>query len=350
MFDMAIAAAIGSAVHVAAHLASGKYVGFEAFDSFKRTEAEGNVVLERVVDAGIPWTELVPSWNATAPSGSEVVVEVQALRELGATKFYSFGTWGLGARQSLPGQKDADGDVLTDTLRMIAPCQSVLVRVTLRGEANLKFLGLCFANTALEPNQSEPIREAWGKVLDVPARAQMSYPNGPKICSPTCVSMILSYWSHRLGRPDLDREVPEVCAAVDDPNWPGTGNWPFNTAYAGSFEGVRAYVARFSDVSQLEAWIAAGVPVATSVAYDILRFGERKRASDGHLMVLVGFTKEGDPVFNDPASTEQVRRVYPRDSFVKAWAESKRTVYLVYPVGHPVPEDHFGKWFTPPSP
>jgi len=62
--------------------------------------------------------------------------------------------------------------------------------------------------------------------------------------------------------------VPEVVKGVYDPKWGGTGNWVFNTAYAGSLKGMRAYTTRLSDVSELEDWIARGIPVGLSLCYN----------------------------------------------------------------------------------
>ena len=107
-------------------------------------------------------------------------------------------------------------------------------------------------------------RAAWGTVLDVPERSQMVYPNGgPVWCSPTSTSMVMAYWSERLGEPALNRPVPEVAAAVYDVVYRGNGNWPFNTAYAGR-DGLVAYVSRMSTLGQVERWIEAGVPVVAS--------------------------------------------------------------------------------------
>ena len=172
----------------------------------------------------------------------------------------------------------------------------------------------------------------------------MSYPGGNVLCSPTVVSMLLAFWAKELRHPELDRDVPEVQQGVFDPNWPGTGNWPFNTAFAGTVPGMRAYVARLTDISELEAWIASGKPVATSVSYDLLRGKGKKGASDGHLVVLVGFDEHGDPVFNDPGRSTEVRQTYKRADFDAAWATSGRTVYLIYPKFGLVPEDPFGHW------
>ena len=67
---------------------------------------------------------------------------------------------------------------------------------------------------------------------------------------------------------------PEVAAGVSDHGFKFlTGNWTFNTAFAGTLPGMRAYVI-FSDISELEDWIAAGIPVHhLGARYDLLRDG-----------------------------------------------------------------------------
>ena len=156
--------------------------------------------------------------------------------------------------------------------------------------------------------------------------------------------MILAWWAEALKRDELNRTVPDVAKEVFDPNWPGTGNWPFNTAYAGSFPGMRAYVSRFSDVSELEDWIAGGIPVAVSVAYSVLKDTPAREGQDGHIVVCVGFTNSGDVIVNDPGTRREIRRVFPRENLVKAWARSHNTVYLIYPEDAKIPETRYGHW------
>ena len=132
-----------------------------------------------------------------------------------------------------------------------------------------------------------------------------------------------------------------------DPIYKGAGNWPFNTAYAGSFEGLSAYVSRFEGFGNLESWIEKGLPVICSVSFDLLRGLPLSPTESGHLVVLVGFTKDGDPVINDPAFKKQVRKIYPRHDFENAWKYSKRTVYLIYPSDCQLPEDPNNLWTVP---
>jgi hypothetical protein len=214
-------------------------------------------------------------------------------------------------------------------------------------------LAAVLASTPSETARAVPsTHAAWGTTLDVPERSQMVYPNGgPVWCSPTSTSMVMAYWSDRLGEPALNRPVPEVAAAVYDAVYHGNGNWPFNTAYAGQ-HGLEAYVSRMSSMAQVERWIEAGVPVVASLAWSPGELGNAAVPStDGHLLVIVGFTATGDVVVNDPAADPRlgisVRRVYPRGQLEQLWlTHSGGTVYLIYPetVAPPSAEVAFGAW------
>jgi uncharacterized protein YvpB len=207
----------------------------------------------------------------------------------------------------------------------------------------LKFIGVSVLNSPIPPpDRAIALAPTRGLALPVPTRSQLDYAGGAAWCSPTSLSMVLSYWAARLNRPDLDRDVPEVAAGVDDPGWPGTGNWSFNTAYAGSFPGMRGYVTRLGHVGELESWTTAGVPVVASVAYSLLK-GEPNQ-SDGHLVVVVGFDPEGAVILNDPGTRHSVRKTVPRDKFATAWSHSRNTVYIVHPVDHPIPASPDGHW------
>ena len=54
--------------------------------------------------------------------------------------------------------------------------------------------------------------------------------------------------------------------------------------------------------------------------------------TNGHLLVIIGFTGEGDPILNDPAanSNDNVRSIYTRENFEKVWQESTGGVAYVY--------------------
>lgn len=330
------------------------FVGISDFSTFSRTKNPNGetVLLSPEIQSPIAWNELIVSWNAKAPPGTFLKIEAAAISTGHHARFYTMGIWSLDneavVRTSVRGQKDADGTVDEDTLVLNGVAYAAQIRVTLGGTNGvspaLKFIGISFSNTKVPPANRPPNRRAWGKAISTPERSQHGYPDENGWCSPTSLSMVLARWAKILRRPEMNLPVPEVAAKVYDRAFGATGDWPFNTAFAGSFQSMRAYVTRFDDISEVEDWIAAGIPVILSARWDWLKPG-RPLDATGHLIVCIGFTKTGDVIINDPATRfdrgETVRRVYKRADVIHAWSKSHHAVYLVYPVGWKIPPNRF---------
>lgn len=333
------------------------FTGLDNFSNFTQSPGTNGetVLLSPEIKARIDWNALIVSWNATAPAGSYLKVDARAISPGHTTKFYSLGHWTPDnqafPRASVSGQKDDDGDVAVDTLNLNQAVNTVQIRLTLGGTngalPTLKFLGLSFSNTKITPAILPPNRAAWGKIIPTIERSQKSYEGGNGWCSPTSVSMALARWGTVSNRPEWSLDAPEVAAGVRDNNFKkATGNWSFNTAFAGSLPGMRSYVTRLGDISELEDWIAAGIPVIISARWDLLKDG-RPDDFNGHLTVCHGFTENGDLVINDPwtdLKVERVQHIYKRENVIRAWATSHNTVYLVFPENTKLPTDRFGHW------
>jgi hypothetical protein len=333
------------------------FVGLDDFSAFTRSlnEKGETVLLSPQIKSGIPWNELIVSWNADAPAGNFLKIEARAMTPGHNTTFYTLGNWSLDQqtlpRSSVRNQKDADGNVDTDTLVLKQLADAAQIRVTLSGtngaRPSLKFLGTSFANTKVTPAPSAPHHVAWGKIITTPERSQHGYPNAKGWCSPTSLSMMLAHWSETLNRPEMNLTVPEVAGSVYDTDYAGTGNWAFNVAFAGSFSGMKSYVTRLDDISEVEDWIAAGIPVILSARWDWLKPG-RPYDPVGHLIVCIGFTEDGDVVINDPAAHldrgQSVRQIYKRADVIHSWSKSHQAVYLVYPTNAKIPPNRYGHW------
>lgn len=305
-------------------------------------------------DVAPPCTEVIASWQGRAPADSQIEIAVRAAlapsdAEAEAwTSWYVLGVWSetQRLRHSVVGQQDAHGTVYTDTLVLEAPTSRLQWRATLRrGETgaapSLRSVLLSPSPVAQTPGVIPPHIAA----LAVPELPQMAFDGGNGWCSPTSLTMVLSYWATQTADPTLapftaPDAVPMLTVpGVHDPVYGGTGNWPFNTAFAASL-GLQSYVTRLSGVGELAKWLASGVPVITSIRW---KTGELDGApvdhTDGHLVVVVGTTADGDLVVNDPAAGpttgERVQRVYRREQFEHVWLDgSGGTVYMVYPPGH----------------
>ncbi|WP_408887996.1 C39 family peptidase [Myxococcus faecalis] len=303
------------------------------------------------------FNSVIPSFDALTPPGTWVKVTLAARIEGVWTKDYHLGVWAFDkepvARHSVEGQGDADGQVFTDTLNLKRRADALRMTVWLfssNPEATPRVRAL---SAAVSDKQGVAWdgggdRSVWGTVLEVPGHSQMLYPDGgPVWCSPTSTTMLLAYWGRRLGRPELVTTVPSSADRTYDWVYKGTGNWVFNTAYASAMGdgALHGAVLRLDGFAQVERLIAAGIPVSISIAYEEGELtGSPVRSSDGHLIVLKGFTPEGDVVCNDPAfkTDETVSVTYKREELWRAWQHSRGATYVLWPSGTALPVELIG--------
>jgi hypothetical protein len=321
-------------------------------------------------DIGFPATELVPSWTARAPKGAWLRFELQARTVTGGlTKWYDMGRWAEGGgdihRTSLPGQGDEDGDVAVDTFVATRPVSAYRLRVTLHG-AGAAVGAVAVMASAVPPRASVPAGapgEGPGAELDVPPRSQKTHAGhhpewgggGDSWCSPASVTMVLQYWGHGPGPAELAFVDPaDPCPAVDhaardmyDHSYQGTGNWPFGVAYAGRY-GLDGFVTRLRSLTEMERFIRAGIPVITSQSFKEHELPGSGYSTRGHIMVVSGFTRDGDVIANDPAapSDETVKRIYPRAAFENVWLRTTSSggiVHVIHPHDIQLPPSE-GNW------
>ena len=286
---------------------------------------------------------VVLSWNAITPNKTSLQIQARAKVAGVWTKYYKMALWTTGLeRRSFSAQADQFGQVETDTLKLKTFAEALQIKVIFSSSQtgiSPSLFGLAAVMSDSTQNDSTQNalptsldKTAWGIDLPVPMRSQMIYPNGGRVwCSPSSTTMLLEYWSAKLGRKLADT-VPTAARAVWDSTYNGAGNWSFNMAYAGS-KGLRAYLHRLSSFSQAAEYIAQGIPLALSIAWKLGALdGAALPSSNGHLVVLRGFTATGDPIINDPAAATDagVRRVYKRAQLEKLWLEaSGGLVYII---------------------
>ena len=297
------------------------------------------------------FTSAIASWNAQTPSGSWIEVALRA--RLGArwTSWYDMGHWSAslsGAhRTSVNGQLDADGRVDTDTLVLSRTADAIQLRSRVHPavDGSAPAISLLAVTVAREPKSAYlPLpankSSAWGVDIAVPERTQRVGEQGGKYggggdswCSPTSVSMIMAYWGRVKRHAEWDVSVADAAAGTYDPAYQGCGNWPFNIAYA-SRHGLEGWIARLPSLEAMEAYVSAGLPVIASIR---VHEGELDGApypkTDGHLLVVRGFTDQGDVIVNDPyAEPGSIRRIYKRAQFERVWQDgSHGAVYLIGP-------------------
>jgi hypothetical protein len=329
-----------------------------------------------------PWNELVASWNADTPPGTWIQVEVKPTLDNGhEAKWYILGKWAYRNDMdfhptSVGGQGDRDGYVAIDTwFAKDHDARSYRLRVTLFRRAGTEATPTltrlsAIASNYRNPKGSFPSESTIGAEVDlgVPQYSQEihhgdfpQYDNGGEAwCSPTSTSMVVSYWSSvtgtnydpiqseyqwvldALGGDHNDPWVDYTARYVYDYHYNGAGNWPFNAAYAAG-RGLVGDVTMLHNLREAEPFIEDGIPLVASVAWNPNKLdGSDIKSTNGHLLVIRGFTADGQQVIaNDPASPtdDDVLHYYNREQFERAWVPaSGGIVYVIRPVGWPTPD------------
>jgi hypothetical protein len=95
-------------------------------------------------------------------------------------------------------------------------------------------------------------------------------------------------------------------------------------------------VTALHNLREAEPFINAHIPLVASVAWESNKLDGGIKSTNGHLMVIGGFTASGNVIAYDPASADDslVRHVYDREQFERAWIPaSGGIVYLIRPAG-----------------
>jgi hypothetical protein len=165
--------------------------------------------------------------------------------------------------------------------------------------------------------------------LGVPPRSQMEAAESirHRICSPTCVAMVLAYW-HRPVAP------AEFASDTYNARHDLYGVWPA-AIRAAARRGVAGYLLRFPSWSAAAWCLDRGLPVIASVRYAAGELaGAAIEATKGHLLVLTGF--DGEHVLaNDPAAptAREVPRRYARADLTRVWLERTGVGYVLFEPG-----------------
>lgn len=264
----------------------------------------------------LPATRAIVSWNTQEVVDTlELTVDTADGRRSRPLPYVAFED---GRRASLDGFDDIVA-IETDIVR--APTKIVAVEV--RSHRPLARVAASTPPLAA-PRADTPASDAC-RELAVPEHSQYvaGFPGERGWCAPASVAMLTGAWGIAPG-------VAEVAAGVFDRAYNGTGNWAFAVAYAGAC-GLAGAAAYLRDLVNVERFIAAGLPLAVSIAWSGGALpGAPLDRSDGHVLVVRGFDAYGNVIVNDPAQPA-VRHVYERAAFARCWLDHGGVALLVAP-------------------
>lgn len=241
------------------------------------------------VEADFPFTEFIPSWNATTPqrTGISFFARVRDAETAEWSPWLFFGEWGETVTRPTRQVRFDGGVVHTDVLKLDRPADAFQVRARFEAFAlggfqmpYVRRIAASYSGVIEDDAERErltlvpEIEGEWARSLEVPFIGQHSAPSeiGGSICSPTSVTMVMGYWG-------IERPLVENALEVYDPNYGIFGNWVRGTQLAAS-HGLDGWVTRMRSYDDVKAWIARGVPVIASIRF---REGEFPKIGRAHV-------------------------------------------------------------------
>ena len=288
--------------------------------------------------------ELVPSWNVLTPpeTGASFDVRVRDASSSAWTDWLYAGSCGRTLTPVTRTIESGPAQVKIDELLLERPADAYQLRATLfsfdfepKVTPTLRRVAAVYSGETRDAallatlRPPAPPAASWVRDLKIPFRGQGEdvnpAPLRPQICSPTSVSMVMHHYG-------IDRPTRENALAIYDPEYRLFGNWNRAVQHAGSL-GLDAWIARYRTWDQVKRDIARGQPIIASIRFEKGTFPSALYdETDGHLLVIRGFTSSGDVIVNDPAKRDKGDGVvYKASELARAWFDNGGVGYVIRP-------------------
>jgi len=204
--------------------------------------------------------------------------------------------------------------------------QSAELHVTLQtAEPPARYL-VCVSSRPL--TVADPPLPAGHAALSAPPapRSQMTAPESiaSRICSPTCVSMVLGLWNR-------EHDWMAVTEECHDPVSGLYGIWPLALA-AAARRGCLGAVEAFERWDEPLRVLEQGVPIVTSIRFSSGELpGAPLPETGGHLVVVHAASPESVRVCDPAAPGQEVLREYAARAFSVAWLRHRGAAYILPP-------------------
>ena len=301
------------------------------------------------VETDFPFTEFLPSWNLIAPENTGVLFQVRTRDQTTGvwSPWLRMGSWGrVDDRRSV--SRSDFSHVDEDTLKLDRPANAYQFRAWLQSfgfelheTPSIRRIAITYSGPISDdsvwakrshPDPGPPSR--WARDLPIPYRPQGDNEDAVTgmTCSPTSVSMVLHFWG-------TNRSTMENALAIWDDRNQIFGNWSNAVQRCGEL-GMDAWLQRFHNWDEVKEMIANGQPVIASIMYEPGSFDDAPifKFTEGHLIVIRGFTPDGMVIVNDPGKRDKGNGVlYPPRGLGHAWFGHGGVGYVIRPPATPLP-------------
>lgn len=274
-----------------------------------------------------PFNEGLPSWNGSAPgNSSSFKVQMRFPYGAGWSPWLTVGFWRANIWSSYGSTTYAGGMIDYDTALLnsyVGGWQfKVIMTRTALGQPSPTLHKLSFLASDSRSTASFDVTQAVNDkpaALFIPTDFIYQYGVDPviggSICSPTSVSMILRSYG-------IPVDPYNFALATRDPYFNIFGIWPRVVQNASEY-GLDGAVTRCRSWSQARDVLAGGGRISMSVGLPLY---------SGHLIMLAGFTANGDPIVHDPAKSNGYSYVFSKSDLSRSWFEKGGVGYTFYPV------------------
>jgi uncharacterized protein YvpB len=290
-----------------------------------------------VIEMDFPAEEIYPSWNINCQGGKTgfiVYIRVSQDRLNWSPWFYT-GSCGKHPKIKKKMTKNSFGFVDIDYLSLKKEAEFIQYSIHLFSSKDksvtpmVKLFSLSYGKrekkeTGHVSNVTTSISS--GRILSVPYRSQGDEDRtiSGRICSPTSVAMVMSYWG-------INIATDEVAKMSYDKEHDIYGSWPLAVQAASQY-GLKGWVEIFRSWDDVEKKISAGIPVIATICFEAGELkGSITDSSQGHVIVVKGFSPEGNIVCNDPAGKNEKEGIitYNRDELGKVWFKRSGIGYVI---------------------
>ncbi len=293
-----------------------------------RQDRTDGYAIVRQQNAGYPFNQGLPSWNGSAPdTGSSFKIQMRFPDGTGWSPWLTVGYWKAHIWASYGPTSYAGGYVDIDYVKLSSYVSAWQFKITLtrstveRPSPTLRTLSFFVSDsrTTTSLDFSRILNDKPAAIF-IPTEFIYQYGVDPQIggeiCSPTSVSMILRSYS-------IPVDPLQFALDTYDPYHGMFGVWPRVVQNASEY-GIDGAVTRYRSWSEAREILANGGRISMSVGPPLYT---------GHLMMLAGFTENGDPIVHDPARTNGYSYVFNKSDLSHSWFDKGGVAYTLYQTG-----------------